>query len=91
MDRRPCAGRAARRQGGRTRAATDLLPVIVKALNVVGNNTGSVADLRSVARAIDAKKIEPVIDRLFGLEEAAESYAHLARGGQHFGKLAIVH
>lgn len=76
---------------GGTSAPVDLLPVIVKALRVVGNNTGSVADLAEAARAIAAHRIVPVIDRVFGIGDAREAYAQLAAGGQHFGKLAIVH
>ncbi|MES2612787.1 MAG: NAD(P)-dependent alcohol dehydrogenase [Pseudomonadota bacterium] len=76
---------------GGTSAPVDLLPIIVKALRVVGNNTGSVADLAEAARAIAAHRIVPVIDRVFGLGDAREAYAQLAAGGQHFGKLAIVH
>ena len=76
---------------GGTSAPVDLLPVIVKALRVVGNNTGSVADLADAARAIAAHRIVPVIDRVFGIGDAREAYAQLAAGGQHFGKLAIVH
>jgi len=74
-----------------TRGEVDLLPIIVKALNVQGNNTGSVADLRDAARAIAASGIKPVIDRTFTLDETAQAYARLATGGQHFGKLAIAH
>ena len=74
-----------------TRAEVDLLPIIIKALNVQGNNTGSVADLRDAARAIAASKVKPVIDRTFGLHETAQAYARLASGGQHFGKIAISH
>lgn len=76
---------------GGTSAPVDLLPVIVKALRVVGNNTGSVADLAEAARAIAAHRIVPVIDRVFALADTREAYAHLAAGGQHFGKLAIAH
>ncbi len=76
---------------GGTSAPVDLLPIIVKALRVVGNNTGSVADLAEAARAIAAHRIVPAIDRIFGLEDTREAYAQLAAGGQHFGKLAIAH
>jgi NADPH:quinone reductase-like Zn-dependent oxidoreductase len=74
-----------------TRGQVDLLPIIVKALKVQGNNTGSVADLRDVARAIAAGGIKPVIDQTFALDETAQAYARLASGGRHFGKIAIVH
>lgn len=76
---------------GGTTASVDLLPAIVKALRIVGNNTGSVADLAETARAIAAHRIVPVIDERFGLHESAAAYERLAAGGRHFGKLAIVH
>lgn len=66
-----------------------LLPIITKALNVRGFSTGSVADLRDAARAIAAHRIEPVVDRVFDVEDTASAYAHLAAGGRHFGKVAI--
>lgn len=74
-----------------TAGSTDLLPIIVKALKVLGNNTGSVADLKDAARAVAASKIQPMIDTTFGISDTARAYAHLAHGGQHFGKIAIVH
>jgi NADPH:quinone reductase-like Zn-dependent oxidoreductase len=74
-----------------TRGEVDLLPIIVKALNVQGNNTGSVADLRDVARAIAASGIKPVVDQTFALDETAQAYSRLATGGQHFGKITIAH
>ncbi|SJM30537.1 zinc-dependent alcohol dehydrogenase family protein [Mesorhizobium delmotii] len=70
-------------------AMVDLLPIIIKALRVVGNNTGSVSDLRDAARAIGAAGIEPVIDKVYSQDRAAEAYAHMAAGGRHFGKLAF--
>jgi NADPH:quinone reductase-like Zn-dependent oxidoreductase len=72
-------------------ASADLIAIMTKALNVQGNNTGSVADLRDVARAIAASKIVPVVDTTFGIDEVPQAYAHLAKGGQHFGKIAIAH
>lgn len=76
---------------GGTAASLDLLPIIVKALRIVGNNTGSVADLAEAARAIAAHRIVPVVDRVFGLDEVGAAYAELGAGGRHFGKLAIAH
>ncbi len=74
-----------------TVSALDLQPIIVKALRVAGNNTGSVADLAEAARAIAAHRIVPVIDRAFGIGDTAAAYAELSAGRRHFGKLAIVH
>jgi NADPH:quinone reductase-like Zn-dependent oxidoreductase len=76
---------------GGTASSIDLLPIIVKALRIVGNNTGSVADLAEAARAISAHRIVPVIDRVFGLNDTGAAYAELSAGGRHFGKLAIAH
>ncbi|MES2069104.1 MAG: NAD(P)-dependent alcohol dehydrogenase [Pseudomonadota bacterium] len=76
---------------GGTAASIDLLPIIVKALRIVGNNTGSVADLAEAARAIAAHRIVPVIDRVFGINDTSAAYAELSAGGRHFGKLAIAH
>ncbi len=76
---------------GGTASSIDLLPIIVKALRIVGNNTGSVADLAAAARAIAAHRIVPVIDRIFGIDDTSAAYAELGAGGRHFGKLGIVH
>lgn len=74
-----------------TAASIDLLPIIVKALRIVGNSTGSVADLAQATRAIAAHRIVPVIDQIFGIADTRAAYAELNAGGRHFGKLAIVH
>jgi NADPH:quinone reductase-like Zn-dependent oxidoreductase len=66
----------------------DLLSVIFKEVRVQGSNGGSVADLAAAVAALAAHRIEPVIDRVFGLNELTAAYALMARGG-HFGKIAI--
>ena len=71
-------------------ASVDMMQVITKALRIVGNSTGSVADLAAAMRAIAANRIVPVIDRVFGIDDTAQAYAVLAAGRRHFGKLAIV-
>jgi len=74
-----------------TAASINLLPIIVKALRILGNSTGSVADLAQAVRAIAAHRIVPVIDRVFGMADTAAAYAELSAGGRHFGKIAIAH
>lgn len=74
-----------------TTASINLLPIIVKALRIIGNSTGSVADLTQAARAIAAHRIVPVIDRVFEMADTAAAYAELGAGGRHFGKIAITH
>lgn len=72
-------------------ASADLFAIMTKELNVKGNTTGSVADLRDAVRAVAASKIVPVVDRTFPIGETPQAYAHLAQGGQHFGKIGIAH
>jgi NADPH:quinone reductase-like Zn-dependent oxidoreductase len=72
-----------------TAASVDLLPIIVKGLRVIGNNTGSVHDLTEAARAVAATRIQPVIDQVFAPSEAAEAYRMLVEGGRHFGKMVF--
>ncbi|WP_144637667.1 zinc-dependent alcohol dehydrogenase family protein [Bordetella genomosp. 13] len=66
----------------------DLLPIIFKEVRVQGSNGGSVADLAGAVAAIAAHRIEPVIDRIFGLSDLRKAYELMAQGG-HFGKIAI--
>jgi NADPH:quinone reductase-like Zn-dependent oxidoreductase len=74
-----------------TETAFDLFAVIGKAVRIVGNSTGSVADLSEAVRAIAANRIVPVVDQRFGIGETAAAYAELAAGSRHFGKLVLQH
>ncbi|OWT72885.1 MULTISPECIES: NAD(P)-dependent alcohol dehydrogenase [unclassified Achromobacter] len=65
-----------------------VLPVMVKTLNILGSQTGSTSDLAGAVQAIEQARIEPVIDRVFPFEAAADAYAYLASGA-HFGKVVI--
>lgn len=66
-----------------------VLPVMVKTLNILGSQTGSTSDLAGAVRAIGQAGIEPVVDRVFPFEAAADAYAYLASGA-HFGKVVVV-
>lgn len=72
--------------GGAT--ALDLLSVIFKEVRLQGSNGGSVADLAGAVAALAAHRIEPVVDRVFGLDDLRSAYELMAQGG-HFGKIAI--
>lgn len=65
-----------------------VLSVMEKTLNILGSQTGSTSDLAGAAQAIHQTRIEPVIDRIFPFEAAADAYAYLA-SGTHFGKVVI--
>ncbi len=66
----------------------NVLSILLKAIRVQGNNTGSVQHLAEAARAIDVNRIVPAVDKVLGWKDAAEGYGLLARAG-HFGKIAF--
>ncbi|WP_322039093.1 NAD(P)-dependent alcohol dehydrogenase [Burkholderia diffusa] len=65
-----------------------LLSLIGGIRKLHGIMVGSRAMLDDVVRLVDAKRIEPVVDRVFGFDEAPQAYACL-QSGQHFGKVVI--
>jgi NADPH:quinone reductase-like Zn-dependent oxidoreductase len=62
--------------------------VFHKLLHIAGIYVGSVAMFEALVRALEANRIDPIIDRTFGFGEAREAYAYLASGA-HFGKVVI--
>ena len=62
--------------------------VFHKALRIAGIYVGSVAMFEGLIRALEARQIDPIIDRSFRFAEAREAYAYLASGA-HFGKVVI--
>ncbi|NIE98766.1 NAD(P)-dependent alcohol dehydrogenase [Pantoea sp. Acro-805] len=65
-----------------------VLPIMQKMLNIIGNNTGSTANLRAAVRAIETCRIQPDIDRVFAFDETQEAYRYLQSAG-HVGKVVI--
>lgn len=65
-----------------------VLPIMQKMLNIIGNNTGSTADLRAAVRAVETAGIAPEIDRVFALDKTQEAYRYLQSAG-HVGKVVI--
>lgn len=53
-------------------------------------SVGSRLDFEAMNRAIGAHKLRPVIDSVFGFDEAPAALAHLA-SGSHAGKIVIAH
>lgn len=66
----------------------DPLPVMRRAIRLIGINVGSRQAFLEMNRAIAAGALHPVIDRVFSFEEAVPAYQHLA-GGTQFGKIVI--
>ena len=76
--------------GGLSGAATELNPslILARRANVQGISVGSTEMFEAMNAAIAANKIKPVIDKVFGFDEAQAAYRHMASGA-HFGKIVI--
>jgi len=76
--------------GGLSGAATELNPGLIMArrANVQGISVGSTQMFEALNRALAANAIKPVIDKVFGFDDAPAAYKHMAAGA-HFGKIVI--
>lgn len=61
---------------------------LFKRLTMQGIYVGSRDMFESMNRIIEQHRIEPVVDRPFGFDEARTAYEHL-QSGAHFGKITI--
>lgn len=59
-----------------------------KHVTVIGSTMGAESDFRAMLRAVDAGKIQPVVDRVFPLAQTADAIRHL-QSGEQFGKVVI--
>ncbi|MBL8022300.1 MAG: NAD(P)-dependent alcohol dehydrogenase [Leptospirales bacterium] len=66
----------------------NLLPILMQNVRMQGVLVGSRNGLEQSARAIEAHKIKPVIDRTFPFSETRAAIQYLA-DGKHFGKVSI--
>lgn len=69
-------------------AQIDPAPLLMKSARLQGVFVGSTAMFEALTAALAASRIEPVIDRRFGFDQAPEAYTWQA-SGQHFGKVVI--
>jgi NADPH:quinone reductase-like Zn-dependent oxidoreductase len=69
-------------------AQIDPSPLLIRSIRLQGVFVGSVAMFEALAAALAVSRGEPVIDRRFAFERAAEAYAWQA-SGQHLGKVVI--
>jgi len=63
-------------------------PLMMKGASLHGIFVGDRAMFEALLRAVEVNGLEPVIDRVFGFEEAAEAYAYQAAAG-FVGKIVI--
>jgi NADPH:quinone reductase-like Zn-dependent oxidoreductase len=71
-----------------TRGDVNTYGIFHKTLRVAGVYVGSISMFESLLRAVQASRLEPIIDRTFSFGEARAAYEHLA-SGRHFGKVVI--
>jgi NADPH:quinone reductase-like Zn-dependent oxidoreductase len=70
--------------------ATEFNPALVmgRRANLQGISVGSTQMFEALNRAITVSRIKPVIDKVFGFDDAPAAYKHMASGA-HFGKIVI--
>lgn len=71
-----------------TGGAINPTAIMRKSLRVHGIYVGSRAMFESMNRAIEAARLEPVIERAYGFDDARAAYRDMRAAG-HFGKLVI--
>lgn len=64
------------------------IPILMRNIRVQGIFVGSKAMFEAMNRAIEAAKMKPVVDRVFGFDELPAALRHM-ESGQHFGKICI--
>lgn len=65
-----------------------LVPLIEKMIRIQGIAVGPRDQFEAMTRAIVAHDIKPVIESVFPLDQVADAFALMDRGG-HFGKIAV--
>lgn len=66
----------------------DLIDLFARQLAIIGSSDGSRAELLEVLRLLADRVVEPVIDRVLALEEAATAQ-RLLEQRQHFGRILL--
>jgi NADPH:quinone reductase-like Zn-dependent oxidoreductase len=71
-----------------TQGPVDTYQIFHRNARVHGVYVGSVRMFESLVHALEASRLEPIIDRVFPFADARAAYEHLASGA-HFGKVVI--
>jgi NADPH:quinone reductase-like Zn-dependent oxidoreductase len=71
-----------------TRGEVNTYGIFHKTLRVAGVYVGSISMFEAFLRAVEATRLEPIIDRTFPFGDARAAYQHLA-SGNHLGKVVI--
>ncbi len=67
-----------------------ILPALLNAQRIQGIYVGSAALFTEMNRAVAAHRLEPVVDRTFGFDDAVDAYQYL-QSQKHLGKVVIKH
>lgn len=62
--------------------------ILSKNIKIQGTYVGSVSLFREMNKAIALHRLKPVVDRVFGFEDASKALAYL-ESGKHFGKVVV--
>jgi NADPH:quinone reductase-like Zn-dependent oxidoreductase len=73
---------------GGVKAEVPLTSILMKQARVQGVFTGSRTLLEDLCRAVEALRLEPVLDQVFPFAEVPAAFERMRRG-LHFGKIAI--
>ncbi|MEE4273471.1 MAG: NAD(P)-dependent alcohol dehydrogenase [Thermoanaerobaculales bacterium] len=66
----------------------NIIPILMQQVRLQGILVGSREAFVRMNRAIDAHRLKPVVDRVFGFDDAPEALKCMAEAG-HFGKICI--
>jgi NADPH:quinone reductase-like Zn-dependent oxidoreductase len=69
-------------------AKVDLRFLFSRQLSLLGSYMGTKSELRTVMKLVAEGRLEPIVDRVFPLAEAAAAHAYLESGAQ-FGKVVL--
>ena len=69
-------------------ARTDLRHVFFRQIQILGSTMASREHLHRIAALVQGEALQPVVDRVFALEEAAEAHRYLDQRAQ-FGKVVL--
>jgi NADPH:quinone reductase-like Zn-dependent oxidoreductase len=66
----------------------NIIPLLMQQLRLQGILVGSREGFERMNRAVEAHGLRPVVDRVFGFDEASDAFAYMA-SAQHVGKICI--
>lgn len=69
-------------------AKLDLRHLFYRQLTVLGSMMGSKAELLQALKFVDSGKLQPVVDRIYPMEETRQAFERL-QASQHFGKVVV--